>query len=135
MNHFPPEGATCPGHPEAPATWTCGRCGSFMCAECERRTRPEARPMCPACWELRGRNVTVNQARSGTGLQTAGLVLGVISLIPMCVAIQIASLVLNIVALVKSKEPPADKVRWQPITGLILTAVGLVATVLIAVLN
>jgi hypothetical protein len=91
--------------------------------------------MCPACWELRGRNVTVNQAQGGTGLQTTGLVLGFISLIPMCVAVQIASLVLNIIALMKAKEPPARRVRWQPITGLILTVIGLVITVLFAALS
>jgi hypothetical protein len=90
--------------------------------------------MCPACWELRSRNVTVNQARdSGTRLQTAGLVLGVISLIPMsmCVAVQIASLILNIVAWTKAKEPPASRVRWRPQLGLVLTLVGLTLRVLL----
>jgi hypothetical protein len=135
MSDFPPEGAVCATHAEAPATWTCNRCGSFLCAACERRTRPEARPMCPNCWALRSRNVTENQGRGGTNLQTIGLVLGVVSLVPMCVAIQIASLVVNIVALVKARDLPAGHRRWQPITGLILTLLGAGATVLIAVMN
>ena len=54
-----PQGAVCPNHPEVAATWTCGRCGNFMCVACERRTRPEATPMCPACWEMRQRKVFV----------------------------------------------------------------------------
>jgi len=135
MSDFPPEGATCATHAEAPATWTCNRCGSFMCAACERRTRPEARPMCPNCWDLRSRNVTENQGRSGANLQVIGLVLGVLSLIPMCVAVQIASLVVNIVALVKARQFPPGHPRWQAITGLSLTLLGLVATVVIAVMN
>ena len=85
--------------------------------------------MCPACWALRSQRVETNQGRgSGTTLQTAGLVLGVIALVPMCIAVQIASLIINIVALVKAKEPPASLVRWRPITGLVLTAVGIVLT-------
>ena len=86
--------------------------------------------MCPACWALRTQRVESNQGRgSGTALQTAGLVLGIIAVIPMCVAFQLAALVVNIVALVKAKEPPARLVRWRPITGLALTVVGLVLTV------
>jgi hypothetical protein len=92
--------------------------------------------MCPACWDLRFQRVEKNQGRSsGTALQTAGLVLGIISLFPMCVAIQIGSLVVNIVALVKAKEPPASTVRWRPITGLILTGVGIILTVTFLVLG
>ena len=71
MSEILPEGATCASHPETPASWTCARCGSFMCPDCERRTRPEARPMCPACWDLRFKRVEPNQGRSsGTALQT-----------------------------------------------------------------
>ncbi len=85
--------------------------------------------MCPACWELRHQRIETNQGRSsGTALQTAGLVLGIIALVPMCVAVQLASLIVNIVALVRAKEPPASLVRWRPITGLALTAVGLILT-------
>lgn len=134
MSEVLPEGASCASHPDIPATWMCARCGSFMCASCECRTRPEAHPMCPACWALRSQRVEANQGRSsGTALQTAGLVLGVIALVPMCVAFQIASLIVNIVALVKAKEPPASLVRWRPITGLALTAVGVILTIVLAV--
>ena len=131
MSDFPPEGAACANHAEAPATWTCNRCGSFMCAGCERRTRPEARPMCPSCWALRSRSVPENQGRSRVGLQTIGLVLGVVSLIPMCVAVQIASLVVNIVAMVKAKDLPEGHPRWKAITGLALTLLGVGITVLV----
>jgi hypothetical protein len=86
--------------------------------------------MCPACWALRHQRVETHQGRgSSTALQTTGLVLGVIALIPMCVAVQIASLIVNIIALVRAKEPPASLVRWRPITGLVLTALGLIMTV------
>jgi hypothetical protein len=136
MSEVLPEGATCANHLDTLASWTCARCGSFMCASCERRTRPEARPMCPACWELRNQRVETNQGRSsGTALQTTGLVLGVIALVPMCVAIQIASCIVNIIAIVKAKEPPASLVRWRPITGLALTAVGVVLTVVVALMS
>ncbi|MFL5346278.1 MAG: hypothetical protein ACJ8AT_15930 [Hyalangium sp.] len=132
MSEVLPEGASCASHPDTPASWTCARCGSFMCPACERRIRPEARPMCPACWALRAQRVEANQGRGGgTALQTTGLVLGLLALVPMCVAFQLASLIVNIVALVKAKEPPASLVRWRPITGLVLTAVGAVLTLII----
>ena len=124
-----PAGAVCPNHPEVPATWTCGRCGSFMCVGCERRTRPEATPMCPACWQLRER-VVVQTVQSGTRLQTAGLVLGCISLLPIWF-LQLISLVVNIIAIVKAKESPAREVRWRPILGLALTLVGAVGMVVL----
>lgn len=125
-----PEGATCANHPETPASWTCGRCGSFMCPDCERRVRPEAVPMCAACWELRARTVTPqNISESGTALLTIGLVLGVISLLP-AVALQICSLVVNIMALVRAKESPAREKRWRSVVGLCLTGVGVVVDVI-----
>jgi hypothetical protein len=122
-----PAGAVCPNHPDVAATWTCGRCGSFMCVSCERRTRPEATPMCPACWEMRQRKVPPQEVQSGTRMQTVGLVLGCISLFPIWF-LQLLSLVINIVAIVKAKEPPARDVRWRPIVGLVLTVLGLVGT-------
>ncbi len=86
--------------------------------------------MCPACWDLRGRSVAPQTVSSGTGLQTAALVLGCIALLPVPV-LQIISVVVNVVALVKAKHPPARNVRWRPITGLALTGVGLVITALV----
>jgi hypothetical protein len=91
--------------------------------------------MCPNCWELRSRSVPENQGRGGTNLQTLGLVLGVCSLVPMCVAFQIASLVVNIVALVKARNLPEGQPRWKSTTGLILTLVGVALTVLFALLS
>lgn len=121
----PPEGAACALHPERLATWVCGRCGTFMCSDCERRTRPEARPMCPGCWELRGRVVpSVVRRSGGTSLPTVGLVLGVISLVPMCIAIQVGSLVINLVALFGARRPPESEQRWKALTGLGLTLLG-----------
>lgn len=83
--------------------------------------------MCPSCWELRSRAVPANTT-SPTRLQTAGLVLGCISLLPIWF-IQLISLVINIVAIVKAKQGPARAVRWRPITGLVLTCVGIVGMV------
>ncbi|WNG50612.1 hypothetical protein F0U60_45670 [Archangium minus] len=124
-----PEGATCASHPEALANWTCGRCGSFMCPACERRVRPEALPMCVACWELRSRTVAQQQdSDSGITLLNVGLGLGLVSLFPFCVAIQLASFVVNIVALVRARTPPARALRWRAWLGLGLTGLGLLVT-------
>src|SRR5687767_2106449 len=98
-----PLGAKCPNHREVQASWTCGRCGNFMCPGCERRTRPEATPMCVACWDLRGLKVQPQKLQSGTALQTAGLVVGFFALFPQPV-IQVVSLVVNIIAWRKAKE-------------------------------
>lgn len=86
--------------------------------------------MCPSCWELRSRTVAPQKTSSGTRLQTAGLVLGCISLLPV-IALQIGSLILNIVALVQAKEPPARDVRWRPALGLVLTLLGFGVDVLV----
>jgi hypothetical protein len=121
-----PEGATCASHPETLASWTCGRCGSFMCPDCERRVRPEAVPMCAACWDLRSRTVTPQKVSvPGMALLNAGLALGVVSLIPSCFVVQIASVVVNIVALVRARNSPAREQRWRSVVGLCLTGAGL----------
>ena len=91
--------------------------------------------MCPNCWALRSRIVPENQGRGGSNLQLVGLVLGVVSLVPMCVAIQIASLVVNIVAVVKARQLPEGSPRWQSITGLALTLLGAGLTVLFYLIN
>ena len=131
-----PEGATCAGHPEVAASWTCGRCGSFMCPDCERRVRPEAVPMCPACWELRSRTVQPQpQKDSSKTLLNVGLGLGVVALIPGCVAIQLGSAVVNIIALVRAKEPPARDLRWRSILGLCFTGLGVAGSAIVLFLN
>ncbi|MBI3181765.1 MAG: hypothetical protein HYZ28_06445 [Myxococcales bacterium] len=122
-------GAFCAGHPGTKATQCCPRCGAFMCPACERRVRPDSAAMCPSCWELRTRTVAP-QKHSGTRLQTAGLVLGIISLIPLP-AVQIASLIVNIIAIARAKEPPASEVRSRPIIGLVLTLLGFLGFVVL----
>ncbi len=135
MSVAAPPGAVCASHPEAPAGWACGRCGAFFCVACERRTRPDALPMCPKCWELRQKVVPVVAAASETRLQTAGLAMGAVSLVPMCWWLQIASIVVNIVGIVKAKEGPARAVRWRSVTGLVLSCLGLLGTVLVVTLG
>ncbi|MBI5544074.1 MAG: hypothetical protein HY901_09315 [Deltaproteobacteria bacterium] len=127
MSSPAPSGAQCAAHPEAAASWVCGRCGTFMCPECEHRVRPEAHPLCPSCWELRERTLaTLHTEKGGTRLQTAGLILGVISLAPGCFPLQLLSLVLNIVAIARAPHGA----RWRPIVGLVLTLLGSVGSLL-----
>ena len=111
--------STCARHAEAAATFACSRCGVFGCVDCERREDPRSAPFCPSCWALRPASLAPG---SGTGLQTAGLVLGVVSIFPFC-PLWLASLVVNAVALVKANTPLRRRARWQPIVGLVLTAV------------
>jgi hypothetical protein len=85
------------------------------------------------CWDLRTRTVDAPE-RDGTGLIITGLVLGVLSLIPACLPIQVAALVVNFIALGRTKEPPERKLRWMAITGLVLTGVGFVGGVIIALM-
>lgn len=109
-----PEGARCASHPDVAATWTCRRCGGFMCQACERRVRPDALPLCPSCWEFRAKNL--EPPKPSNNLGTAGLVLGFISLLPL-IPIQIASVVVNAIALGKGAGRRAA-------VGLALTIVG-----------
>lgn len=130
-----PASAICAHHPGLTAAWICPRCGSFFCRECERRTRPDAVPMCPDCWELRGRTVgPASVSKPSTALQTAGLVLGFFALLPLP-AVQIAALVVSIMGIVKAKEPPQSNVRWRPIVGLVLAFMGVGVDVLVFTLK
>lgn len=122
----------CAKHLESIASGTCPRCGNFICAECERRAELNSAAMCPGCWALAGPNIGRNQS-GGTSLQTAGLVLGLLSIIPICL-IHPFSLVVNIVAIVKAKHPPARDVRWKPIVGLVLTCLCFLLQVLFVAL-
>ena len=124
MSQLASPGTCCARHPDTAASWVCGRCGSFMCPACERRTRPEAKPICPACWELRDQRVAPVQLGSKTALQTAGFVLGFISVLPIPVLI-IGSLVINIVAFLKATEPPAKLTRWKSVVGFSISLVSL----------
>lgn len=85
--------------------------------------------MCVACWELRSRTVAQQQKPdSGTALFNVGLGLGLVSLIPFLLAIQVASLVVNIVALVHARKPSVRALRWRAWLGLGLTGAGLLMT-------
>lgn len=120
-----PVGAFCVAHPAVQASWACGRCGAFMCPACEQRTRPDAVPMCPACWALREATVAPQQTYSGTALQTTGFVLGFIALFPIP-AFQLATLAVNVIGLIRAKEgTPARAVRWKSVVGLCCAGAGL----------
>jgi len=126
-----PAEALCALHPLSRAAWVCPRCGAFMCGACERRTRPDAVPMCAGCWEVRTRNVGEPRAeKASTALQTGGLVLGAASLLPLP-TVQFASVVIGIIGLVLARTEAARKVRWRPIVGLCLTLVGVGIDVLV----
>lgn len=124
MSSLAPAGAHCAtrSHPPAPATWTCQRCGAFMCEACERRTRPDALPLCPSCWALREQRVAA--APKGARLENAGLWLGGLSFLPLPPIIM-ASLIVNIMVLVRA---PAGA-RTRGLIGLGLTFGGLVVTI------
>jgi len=93
-----------------------------MCEACERRTRPEALPLCPSCWSLREQRVAA--APKGTRLESAGLWLGGLSFIPLP-PIVMASLIVNIMVL--ARAPPGE--RTKGLVGLGLTFGGLVVTI------
>lgn len=122
MSFDAPAGASCLTHPQTPARWACRRCGAFFCEACERRTRPDALPMCPACWELRSRSVVDQTTRPSTAVFTAALILGVISLLPLPV-VMITSVVVGIIALVRAKGDYESQ-RWKPLVGLALTVLS-----------
>src|SRR4051812_30918725 len=94
-----PVSGSCANHPGASARWACQRCGSFVCRDCERRTRPDAPPLCPACWALREQVVAKQDATDSRRMQITGLVLGCISVFhPLLL---IASLIVNLRAVIK----------------------------------
>jgi hypothetical protein len=133
MTSLPP-GAMCRQHPDALATSLCGRCGSFFCDACARRTRPDAKPMCPACWDLRSKQFAVDQRSAPSkAIFTTALVLGCLSLVPIP-AVMLASIVLSILGLVRARGEMAHQ-RWKPLVGLIVTLSSILGwvTVLVAV--
>lgn len=116
--------ARCARHPDLPSTFTCPRCGTFGCVECERRPTMEAAPLCPSCWALAAQTV----APSTGALQTAALVAGFVALVPCC-PLALISLVLNVIAIVKSTREH----RWKPIVGISITLLaGLLQVLFIA---
>jgi hypothetical protein len=120
----------CAVHAGTRAEWACQRCGTFVCTACERRTRPEAPPLCPKCWDLRTHAVADQVAIESKRMQIAGLVLGALSFLhPL---FMVGSLILNIRELVRKTYGTR---KWMNVTGLSLT--GLAVTtwlVIIAIL-
>ena len=108
-----PDGAKCALHPDFDASAMCNRCGNFMCQGCERRVRPDATPMCPACWDLRAQKVKPQSTFffGGTSWDNAAFVLGVFSFFALITAP--IGLVVSIIALTKP-----DSTKWRPIVGL-----------------
>lgn len=119
----------CGVHPGASAAWACQRCGSFVCVDCERRTRPEAPPLCPKCWELRSVSVRDTSVKESKRVAIGGVVVGVFSFLHPLV--QLGSLVLNIRALVKA---PAGHKPMLNIVGLGLTLLAILTWVVAIVL-
>jgi len=110
----------CALHPGVAAEWACQRCGTFVCKDCERRTRPDAQPLCPKCWELRERSLGKQTTVESEKGALAGFILGLVSVFhPL---LMIASLVVNIRALIK-KTGGARK--WMHTAGLAATGVAM----------
>ena len=119
-----PEGSVCASHPSAAATFSCPRCGSFMCVECERRTRPEAIPLCPKCWDLRAK-VTVPQDNDRSQrMQSLGFGLGIASILPIW-PIVLGSIIINIISLTRAKEGVLREKRWKSIAGLSISVISM----------
>ena len=120
MSIAAPVSGECAFHAGVRAEWACQRCGTFVCRACERRTRPEAPPLWPKCWELRSAAVTEQVATESKKLQVAGLLLGLLSFLHPLV--MVASLILNIRGLVKRD---GGAYRWMYIAGLVGTGLAL----------
>ncbi|WP_375756317.1 hypothetical protein [Corallococcus exercitus] len=124
-----PARAVCARHEGIVANHACLRCGTFMCPRCERRSRREATPMCPGCWELRIRSIEKPPASVFTA-PNVGLQLALVSLLPFCFILQPVSLVLNVVNLVKARREGGSRAdQRKAIASLILTGLGTVLTV------
>ncbi|WP_147441749.1 hypothetical protein [Corallococcus exercitus] len=130
-----PVRAICARHDDIVASGVCPRCGAFMCPRCENRTREQASPLCPGCWELRARSIK-KAPESFFTAPNVGLQLGLVSLIPFCFIVQPVSLVLNIVNLVKARrEGGSQRDQRKAIASLILTGLGTVLTVALYILG
>lgn len=121
-----PVSGTCGLHAGVAAAWACQRCGTFVCTDCERRTRPEAAPLCPKCWELRTAVVVEQTATESKRMQIGGLVLGVVAFLNPLV--QVASLVLNVRELIKKRGGTRS---WMNVVGLGLTGVAMLSWVVL----
>jgi hypothetical protein len=95
------------------ANSACHRCGTFYCDGCARRTRPDATP----CAKIVGNR---------------GLVLGGFAMLPIP-ALQLVSLVVNLLGFFRAKEGESRRLRWKNTLGLALTAVGILIFVVLLV--
>ena len=118
--------ARCGRHPEALTTFTCPRCGTFGCVDCERRSTLDGAPICPSCWKL----AAVNAPAENGSLQLAGLIVGLISILPCC-PLSLISLGLNGIAIARSNKEH----RWKPLVGLGVTLLGVLLQVLYVVFS
>jgi hypothetical protein len=105
----------CATHTDVIGNWACQRCGSFVCRACERRTRPEAPPLCPACWDVREQVVGKLVRAESRKTQIAGLVLGCVSVFhPL---ILVASLIINIRALLRGAARSSKRMHVGGLIG------------------
>ncbi|MGQ0505873.1 MAG: B-box zinc finger protein [Myxococcaceae bacterium] len=125
MSTQPNDEALCSNHPTTPASRLCARCGSFICTDCERRTRPDAMPLCPSCWGARSRTVAP-LSPPPDALPWAGIALGLLpyfcllSWFPVLV-FGVPSIIVNTIVLVRSKAPELRALHWIAIVGLSLS--------------
>lgn len=90
--------------------------------------RDDAPPMCPNCWELRSKTVKPEQSLEAPDrLQKVGMYVGFAALVPGCLAVQIAGLIVNVIGLVKASDEGA---REKSIIGLCCAGLGLVFSVI-----
>ena len=119
------QSAQCYQHGVVERAWPCSRCGTFLCEGCARRTRPTALAMCGECWSLRRAHVATLTRKSGN--EAAGiLVLGLLSLIPMLVPVQLGTIVVSAVMLRRAQPNPV----W-PRIALGLAVLGLLVSVVL----
>lgn len=137
MSYEPPADAFCAEHPEAAATAVCPRCGTFVCRACERRTRPEAVPMCPECWDRRVKVVDEREGRRAMWLPNTVLGLGVAALIPCIWPLQVGAVVVGLWALSRlgPDSPPSARTRIWIGMGLGALGLGLSALVMLGVFS
>jgi hypothetical protein len=93
----PAPAAACAVHPLAPATFTCGRCGSFACEAC-RSTRQAGQ--CVAC-DVRGERVLDVGATLSAGL---GLLRRRLPLVAACVGGQLLLGLVNLPLMLEVRE-------------------------------
>jgi hypothetical protein len=118
----------CAWHPGVPAAFTCPRCGAFGCGDCAMRTRPDARAICPDCWERRGAVVARNDEKRQMALANTALGLGILALVPFVWPAGVGAILVSSLALSRLDEGHPGRAR--AVVGLVLGPVGLLVSVL-----